>query len=106
MTPHPSVIDESEQKEIYYITGESRSTVASSPFLEALKKRDYEVIYMVDPIDEYSVQQLKDFEGKKLRSCTKEGLIFDENEEEKKLKLIGTRNMKKVGKENFSRFPT
>ena len=73
-----------EQKEIYYITGESRSTVANSPFLEALKKRDYEVIYMVDPIDEYSVQQLKDYEGKKLRSCTKEGLAFDENEEEKK----------------------
>ena len=73
-----------EQKEIYYITGESRSTVANSPFLEALKKRDYEVIYMVDPIDEYSVQQLKDYETKKLRSCTKEGLTFDESEEEKK----------------------
>ncbi len=73
-----------EQKEIYYITGESRSTVANSPFLEALKKRDYEVIYMVDPIDEYAVQQLKEYEGKKLRSVTKEGLTFEESEEEKK----------------------
>ena len=73
-----------EQKEIYYITGESRSTVANSPFLEALKKRDYEVMYMVDPIDEYAVQQLKEYEGKKLRSCTKEGLAFDESDEEKK----------------------
>lgn len=74
----------SEQKEIYYITGESKSNVANSPFLEALKKRDYEVIYMVDPIDEYAVQQLKEYEGKKLRSCTKEGLTFDDSEEEKK----------------------
>ena len=73
-----------EQKELYYITGESKSTVANSPFLEALKKRDYEVIYMVDPIDEYAVQQLKEYEGKKLRSCTKEGLSFDDSEEEKK----------------------
>jgi molecular chaperone HtpG len=73
-----------EQKDIFYITGESRSTVANSPFLEALKKRDYEVIYMVDPIDEYSVQQLKEYEGKKLKSCTKEGLTFDESDEEKK----------------------
>lgn len=73
-----------EQKEIYYITGESKSTVANSPFLETLKKRDYEVIYMTDPIDEYAVQQLKEYEGKKLRSCTKEGLTFDESEEEKK----------------------
>jgi molecular chaperone HtpG len=73
-----------EQKDIFYITGESRSTVANSPFLEALKKRDYEVLFMVDPIDEYSVQQLKEYEGKKLKSCTKEGLNFDESEAEKK----------------------
>jgi len=72
------------QKDIFYITGESRASVANSPFLEALKKKGYEVLYMVDPIDEYAVQQLKDFDGKKLRSITKEGLDLADNEEEKK----------------------
>ena len=72
------------QKDIFYITGESIASVASSPFLENLKKRGFEVLYMVDPIDEYAIQQLKEFDGKKLRSCTKEGLNFDETEDEKK----------------------
>jgi molecular chaperone HtpG len=72
------------QQDIYYITGESRAAVASSPFLEALRKRGLEVIYMVDPIDEYMVQQLKDYDGKKLKSCTKEGLDLETSEEEKK----------------------
>jgi molecular chaperone HtpG len=72
------------QKDIYYITGESRSAVAQSPFIEALKKRGFEVIYLVDPIDEYMVQQVKDYDGKKLKSCTKEGLDLDETEDEKK----------------------
>ena len=74
------------QKDIFYITGESRAQVAHSPFLEALKKRGYEVLYLVDPIDEYMVQQLKDYDGKKLKSCTKEGLDLEETEEEKKQK--------------------
>lgn len=72
------------QKDIYIITAESRAAAAASPFVEALKKRDLEVIYMVDPIDEYVIQQLKDFDGHKLKNCSKEGLEFDQTEEEKK----------------------
>jgi molecular chaperone HtpG len=72
------------QKDIYFITGESKTAVANSPFIEALKKRGYEVIYMIDPIDEYVIQQLKEYDGKKLKNCTKEGLDLDTSEEEKK----------------------
>ena len=72
------------QKYIYYITGESRQHVANSPFIEKLKNKGYEVLYLVDPIDEYCVQQLKDFEGKTLKCCTKEGLDIEESEDEKK----------------------
>ena len=74
------------QKGIYYITGESKASVAASPFLEGLKTRGYEVLYLVDPIDEYMVQQMKEYDGKKLVSCTKEGLDLDDTEEEKKAK--------------------
>ncbi|CAO2587429.1 Heat shock protein HSP 90-alpha [Lemmus lemmus] len=72
------------QKHIYFITGETKDQVANSAFVERLRKHGLEVIYMIEPIDEYCVQQLKEFEGKTLVSVTKEGLELPEDEEEKK----------------------
>merc|ERR1712219_72849 len=74
------------QNDIYYITGESIQGVSSSPFIETLRKKGIEVLYMVDPIDEYCVQQLKEYDSKKLKSVTKEGL----GDKVEKV-LIGTR---------------
>jgi molecular chaperone HtpG len=74
------------QDKIYYITGESRKALEESPFVEGLKKKGYEVIYMTEAIDEYMMQQLKEFEGKKFTSITKAGLDLDNTEEEKKEK--------------------
>jgi molecular chaperone HtpG len=73
-----------KQQDIYFITGESKQAVVNSPFIEGLKKKGFEVIYMIDPIDEYVIQQLKEFDGKKLKNCTKEGLDLEDSEEEKK----------------------
>merc|ERR1712135_149031 len=76
------------QNDIYYITGESIAVVSSPPFLENLRKKGLEVLYMVDPVDEYAVQQLKEFDGKKLKSTTKEGLDIGDEDEKKKLEEL------------------
>merc|ERR1711881_237703 len=73
------------QNDIFYITGESVAQVSASPFIEQLRKKGFEVIYMVDPVDEYSVQQMKEFDGKKLKSVTKEGLDLDDEDEMKEV---------------------
>merc|ERR1712102_239418 len=76
------------QNDIYYITGESIAAGSSSPFLETWRKKGLEVLYMTDPIDEYAVQQLKEFDGKKLKSTTKEGLDIDDEDEKKKFEEL------------------
>jgi molecular chaperone HtpG len=72
------------QDAIYYVCGETKKAVEQSPFLEALKSKGYEVLLMCDPMDEYAMQQLKEFEGKKFKNIAKEGLELARDEEEKK----------------------
>jgi molecular chaperone HtpG len=72
-----------DQKEIFYLTGESREVVENSPHLEAFKEKGIEVLYMVDTVDELLVQSLNEYGGKKLKSVGK-GTINLGNEEEKK----------------------
>jgi len=86
------------QKDIYFITGESKKAVENSPFLETLKKRGFEVLFMVEPIDEYAVQQLKEFDGHKLVSVTKEGLELPEDDDEKKRKEEQKKEFEKLCK--------
>jgi len=71
-----------DQKGIYYITGQSMKTVQNSPFIEMLKKCDIECLFMTEAIDEYVVQQLREFEGKKLISVTKDGFELDDDTKE------------------------
>ena len=76
------------QNDIQYITGESITQMSSSPFLETLRKKGLEVRCMVDPVDEYCAQQLKEFGGMKLKCTTKEGLGIEDEDEKKKLEEL------------------
>ena len=71
------------QNDIYYVAAESEELASSSPFVESLQKKDVEVLYFTEPIDEWCVSQLSDFDGKKLVDVTKEGLDVDEEDKEK-----------------------
>ncbi len=73
-----------DQKEIYYITGENLASLANSPLLEALKAKDYEVLLMVDPIDEWVTQSLPEYKEKKLKSAEKGDLDVEKVDDEKK----------------------
>ncbi|XP_065910732.1 endoplasmin-like [Dysidea avara] len=73
-----------KQEHIYFIAGSSRSEVEGSPFVERLLKKGFEVLYLVEPIDEHTIQNLPDFDGKKFQNAAKEGLDFGEQSEEQK----------------------
>ena len=77
-----------KQKDIYFVSGESKQSIVSSPFLEECKKRGYEVLFMTEPIDEYCMQQLKEYDGKKLINLSKESVNFDDEEEDEQKKKI------------------
>ena len=89
-TSHEDYVDNMPewQKSIYYISGESVETVENSPFLERLNKKGLEVLYLVDPIDEYAIQHVTEFDGKKLQSVSKEGLSFGDSDEKTDKKRI------------------
>lgn len=73
-----------EQEEIYYTIGESMQAVVNSPFIKSIKKRGYEVVYMVDPIDECVIEHLREFDGKMLKNCIKASVELEQWEEEEK----------------------
>ncbi|XP_075883536.1 endoplasmin [Nelusetta ayraudi] len=72
-----------KQDKIYFMAGTSRKEAESSPFVERLLKKGYEVIYLTEPVDEYCVQALPEFDGKRFQNVAKEGIKFDESEKAK-----------------------
>merc|ERR1712187_140364 len=89
-----------DQEFIYYISGESLEAVQNSPFLEQCVKRGLEVLFLTEPIDEYAVQNLTEFDGKRLMSVTKEGLKFGGDEDDLDAKR------EKIYKEQFEGLTT
>ena len=84
------------QTSIYYITGESINSIVNSPFLEKLRQKNYEVIYMIDPLDEYVTQQIKEYKDKKLICITKENIDLNETVDEKQAFEKATSEYKNV----------
>ncbi|KAH7847391.1 hypothetical protein Vadar_025548 [Vaccinium darrowii] len=76
----------SGQKDIFYITGTSKEQLEKSPFLERLTKKNYEVIFFTDPVDEYLMQYLMDYEDRKFQNVSKEGLKLGKDSKDKELK--------------------
>jgi len=84
------------QKFIYFITGEDVESAKKSPFIEQLHERGFEVLYFVDTIDEYLLQHLSDYDGKKLVSVNKEGLEFGDEDKTKEQKDKDTKTYQKL----------
>merc|ERR1719240_451188 len=78
------------QKNIYYISAETKEQAEKSPYLERFRKKGIEVLYYTDPIDEYAMPQLTEFKGFQFMGANKENLKFDDDaESEAKLKKLG-----------------
>ncbi len=92
-----------EQKQIYVITGESLSQLRQSPYLEKLKQKEYEVLMMIDPVDEWVTDSLKEFKGKKLQNVAKEDLDLD-SESEKQTKADEFKKLEETHKDLLTRF--
>jgi len=75
-----------KQEHIYFMAGQSRKEVESSPFVERLLKKGYEVLYLTEAVDEYCIQSLPEFEGKKFQNVAKEGLKLDQSDKAKEIK--------------------
>lgn len=85
-----------DQKNIYYMSSDSTKTIIGSPFIDYFNSKDYEVLFLVDPLDEYITQQLKDYKDKKLICITKENIELSESETDKELHEKNKNEYKKV----------